>query len=257
MIELNKISAYTPNFIFLKFFPTCFYDFESIIHAKFNVRKPIGLILLGFLTYDIFFLFNNPEYRREGSVFFDYKLPLKNENLITPNKIILNQGIQFNQSVEMILNTGKNMLDSVFYLGIIFTLKSNLKIFIVDPTQHQTSYYPFFIVNRQTGQLVLQISSSQSETLQYPTIKNDKKVFLLILFNKFRSYKNYAMTIGGVKNASNVLNVRNQLSTSNSNTIRIIPNDNIIDKIFLKSGSTDDGSILLIEEFLKNNGIHI
>ena len=80
---------------------------------------------------------------------------------ITYNNFKPKKGIQFSSSHRLIMELDYNVDEhSSYTLLIIMTLKDNLKLYFIEPTQGLISYYPVYIINKVRRTLSIQTSNT-------------------------------------------------------------------------------------------------
>ena len=80
---------------------------------------------------------------------------------ITYNNFKPKRGIQFSSSHRLIMELDYNVDEhSSYTMLIIMTLKDNLKLYFIEPTQGLISYYPVYIINKVRRTLSIQTSNT-------------------------------------------------------------------------------------------------
>ena len=80
---------------------------------------------------------------------------------ITYNNFKPKKGIQFSSSHRLIMELDYNVDEhSSYTMLIIMTLKDNLKLYFIEPTQGLISYYPVYIINKVRRTLSIQSSNT-------------------------------------------------------------------------------------------------
>ena len=80
---------------------------------------------------------------------------------ITYNNFKPKKGIQFSSSHRLIMELDYNVDEhSSYTMLIIMTLKDNLKLYFIEPTQGLISYYPVYIINKVRRTLSIQTSNT-------------------------------------------------------------------------------------------------
>ena len=80
---------------------------------------------------------------------------------ITYNNFKPKKGIQFSSSHRLIMELDYNVDEhSSYTMLIIMTLKDNLKLYFIEPTQGLISYYPVYIINKVRRILSIQTSNT-------------------------------------------------------------------------------------------------
>ena len=81
--------------------------------------------------------------------------------IITYNNFKPKKGIQFSSSHRLIMELDYNVDEhSSYTMLIIMTLKDNLKLYFIEPTQGLISYYPVYIINKVRRTLSIQTSNT-------------------------------------------------------------------------------------------------
>ena len=80
---------------------------------------------------------------------------------ISYNNFKPKKGIQFSSSHRLIMELDYNVDEhSSYTMLIIMTLKDNLKLYFIEPTQGLISYYPVYIINKARRMLSIQTSNT-------------------------------------------------------------------------------------------------
>ena len=92
------------------------------------------------------------------------------------------KGIQFSSSHSLIMELDYNVDEhSSYTMLIIMTLKDNLKISFIEPTQSLISYYPVYIVNKVLRTLSIQTSNiNYTHSQQLPLAVSDQQIMIWI-----------------------------------------------------------------------------
>ena len=101
---------------------------------------------------------------------------------ISYNNFEPKKGIQFSSSHRLIMELDYNVDEhSSYTLLIIMTLKDNLKISFIKPTQGLISYYPVYIVNKVLRTLSIQTSNNNyTHSQQLPLAVSDQQIMIWI-----------------------------------------------------------------------------
>ena len=101
---------------------------------------------------------------------------------ISYNNFEPKKGIQFSSSHRLIMELDYNVDEhSSYTMLIIMTLKDNLKISFIEPTQGLISYYPVYLVNKVLRTLSIQTSNNNyTHSQQLPLAVSDQQIMIWI-----------------------------------------------------------------------------
>ena len=101
---------------------------------------------------------------------------------ISYNNFEPKKGIQFSSSHRLIMELDYNVDEhSSYTMLIIMTLKDNLKISFIEPTQGLISYYPVYIINKVVRTLSIQTSNNNyTHSQQLPLAVSDQQIMIWI-----------------------------------------------------------------------------
>ena len=101
---------------------------------------------------------------------------------ITYNNFKPKKGIQFNNSYRLIMELDYNVNEhSSYTIMLIITLKDNLKLYFIEPTQGLISYYPVYIINKVRRTLSIQTSNTDYiHGNPLPLVVSDQQIMIWI-----------------------------------------------------------------------------
>ena len=101
---------------------------------------------------------------------------------ITYNNFKPKKGIQFNNSYRLIMELDYNVNEhSSYTIMLIITLKDNLKLYFIEPTQGLISYYPVYILNKVRRTLSIQTSNTDYiHGNPLPLVVSDQQIMIWI-----------------------------------------------------------------------------
>ena len=101
---------------------------------------------------------------------------------ISYNNFKPKKGIQFSSSHRLIMELDYNVDEhSSYTIMLIITLKDNLKLYFIEPTQGIISYYPVYIINKVRRILSIQTSKNDyTHSQQLPLAVSDHQIMIWI-----------------------------------------------------------------------------
>ena len=101
---------------------------------------------------------------------------------ISYNNFEPKKGIQFSSSHRLIMELDYNVDEhSSYTMLIIMTLKDNLKLYFIEPTQGLISYYPVYIINKVRRTLSIQTSNTDYiHGNPLPLVVSDQQIMIWI-----------------------------------------------------------------------------
>ena len=163
--ELERYRFYIKNHSFLDIFSYLVFDFN----------EP-GKFLVKFLNLDSYI----DGIASNGSPTINISSTLNKR--ITYNNFKPKKGIQFNNSYRLIIELDYNVDEhSSYTIMLIITLKDNLKLYFIEPTQGLISYYPVYIINKVRR--ILSIQTSNTDYIHgnpLPLVVSDQQIMIWI-----------------------------------------------------------------------------
>ena len=163
--EFERYRFYIKNHSFLDIFSYLVFDFNE--PGKFIVK---------FLNRDPYI-----------SGIASNETPLLNISSTLNKRISYNnfkpkKGIQFSSSHRLIMELNYNVDEhSSYTMLIIMTLKDNLKLYFIEPTQGLISYYPVYIINKVRRTLSIQTSNTDYiHGNPLPLVVSDQQIMIWI-----------------------------------------------------------------------------
>ena len=163
--EFERYRFYIKNHSFLDIFSYLVFDFNE--PGKFIVK-----------------FFNRDPYI---SGIASNETPLLNISSTLNKRISYNnfkpkKGIQFSSSHRLIMELNYNVDEhSSYTMLIIMTLKDNLKLYFIEPTQGLISYYPVYIINKVRRTLSIQTSNTDYiHGNPLPLVVSDQQIMIWI-----------------------------------------------------------------------------
>ena len=137
------------------------------------------------------------------------------------------RGLQFNSATRIIIDLGYMVnQNSPYTIMISLTIKDSLHLHFVDPANHQSYYYPGYVVNPSDHSVRVHVSPTVFKHRGYSAVFDNKQTMIWIYFNP--SERKYEIIIGN-GNFSYVIS--NPVSNFSTNKLRIDAYNNIINKI--------------------------
>ena len=163
--EFERYRFYIKNHSFLDIFSYLVFDFNE--PGKFIVK---------FLNLDSYI----DGIASNGSPIINISSTLNKR--ITYNNFKPKKGIQFNNSYRLIMELDYNVNEhSSYTIMLIITLKDNLKLYFIEPTQGLISYYPVYIINKVRRTLSIQTSNTDYiHGNPLPLVVSDQQIMIWI-----------------------------------------------------------------------------
>ena len=163
--EFERYRFYITNHSFLDIFSYLVFDFNE--PGKFIVK---------FLNLDSYIV----GIASNGSPTINISSTLNKR--ITYNNFKPKKGIQFNNSYRLIMELDYNVNEHLSYtIMLIITLKDNLKLYFIEPTQGLISYYPVYIINKVRRTLSIQTSNTDYiHGNPLPLVVSDQQIMIWI-----------------------------------------------------------------------------
>ena len=163
--EFERYRFYIKNHSFLDIFSYLVFDFNE--PGKFIVK---------FLNLDSYI----DGIASNGSPTINISSTLNKR--ITYNNFKPKKGIQFNNSYRLIMELDYNVNEhSSYTIMLIITLKDNLKLYFIEPTQGLISYYPVYIINKVRRTLSIQTSNTDYiHGNPLPLVVSDQQIMIWI-----------------------------------------------------------------------------
>ena len=181
---------------------------------------------------------------------------------ISYNNFKPKKGIQFSSSHRLIMELDYNVDEhSSYTMLIIMTLKDNLKISFIEPTQGLISYYPVYIINKVRRILSIQTSNTDyihGNTL--PLVVSDQQIMIWIQHKAapppYSAQSVSKLTITGSRHGT-TYSYLIPTSYFSTNKLRIETGNNIINKIcyqhqYIKYSIQNPDYVRLLFEEMKN-----
>ena len=181
---------------------------------------------------------------------------------ISYNNFEPKKGIQFSSSHRLIMEFDYNVDEhSSYTLLIIMTLKDNLKISFIEPTQGLISYYPVYIVNKVLRTLSIQTSNNNyTHSQQLPLVVSDQQIMIWIQHKAapppYSAQSFSKLTITGSRHGT-TYSYLIPPSYFSTNKLRIETGNNIINKIcyqhqYIEYSIQNPDYVRLLFEEMKN-----
>ena len=137
------------------------------------------------------------------------------------------RGLQFNSATRIIIDLGYMVnQNSPYTIMISLTIKDSLHLHFVDPANHQSYYYPGYVVNPSDHSIRVHVSPTVFKHRGYSAVFDNKQMMIWIYFNP--SERKYEMIIG---NGNYAYVISNPVSNFSTNKLKIDAGNNIINKI--------------------------
>ena len=125
---------YMKNNIYMTIFTYRFFDFHAT--SKYIFSK-------------------QPRYHAIIGIKPDLSFSSTNGSHLTKDELIYKKGLQFNNSMHIIIDLGYLVDHNMPYTMMMsLTLKDNLQIYFVEPTHEQYSYFPIYQIQKSSSQLM-------------------------------------------------------------------------------------------------------
>ena len=172
------------------------------------------------------------------------------------------KGIQFSSSHRLIMELDYNVDEhSSYTMLIIMTLKDNLKISFIEPTQGLISYYPVYLVNKVRR--ILSIKTSNTDYIHgnpLPLVVSDQQIMIWIQHKAapppYSAQSVSKLTITGSRHGT-TYSYLIPTSYFSTNKLRIETGNNIINKIcyqhqYIEYSIQNPDYVRLLFEEMKN-----
>ena len=220
---------YMKNNIYMTIFTYRFFDFNATSKYKFSKQKRYHAII---------------------GIKPDLSFSSTNGSHLTKDELIYMKGLQFNNSMHIIIDLGYLVDHNMSYTMMMsLTLKDNLQIYFVEPTQEQIAYNPIYEIQKSSSQLIIKSAGNVITKTIYSSRYNDQQCLLWIEYSN--QTNTHTISLPGYTNAHHVP-IPAPFSTRK---LRIDPGNNIIKKFGYQNqliNSYDDCFQISLEE--KNNG---
>ena len=181
---------------------------------------------------------------------------------ISYNNFKPKKGIQFSSSHRLIMELDYNVDEhSSYTLLIIMTLKDNLKLYFIEPTQGLISYYPVYIINKVRRTLSIQTSNTDYlHSQQLPLAVSDQQIMIWIQHKAapppYLAQSFSKLTITGSRHGTTYSHLIPP-SYFSTNKFRIETGNNIINKIcyqhqYIEYSIQNPDYVRLLFEEMKN-----
>ena len=200
--QINTFKFYFKNYLYMSIFTYRFYD----------LKEPSTFIFDGAAISGI-----NP----------NMSIISSGSSHITVSGFDPIRGLQFNSATRIIIDLGYMVnQNSPYTIMISLTIKDSLHLHFVDPANHQSYYYPGYVVNPSDYSIRVHVSPTVFKHRGYSAVFDNKQTMIWIYFNP--SERKYEIIIGN-GNFSYVIS--NPVSNFSTNKLRIDAYNNIINKI--------------------------
>ena len=181
---------------------------------------------------------------------------------ISYNNFEPKKGIQFSSSHRLIMELDYNVDEhSSYTMLIIMTLKDDLKISFIEPTQGLISYYPVYIINKVVRTLSIQTSNNNyTHSQQLPLAVSDQQIMIWIQHKAapppYSAQSISKLTITGSRHGT-TYSYLIPPSYFSTNKLRIETGNNIINKIcyqhqYIEYSIQNPDYVRLLFEEMKN-----
>ena len=181
---------------------------------------------------------------------------------ISYNNFKPKKGIQFSSSHRLIMELDYNVDEhSSYTMLIIMTLKDNLKISFIEPTQGLISYYPVYIINKVRRTLSIQTSNTDYiHGNPLPLVVSDQQIMIWIQHKAapppYSAQSVSKLTITGSRHGT-TYSYLIPTSYFSTNKLRIETGNNIINKIcyqhqYIEYSIQNPDYVRLLFEEMKN-----
>ena len=200
--QINTFKFYFKNYLYMSIFTYRFYDLKEPSTFIFDRAAISGI---------------NP----------NMSIISSGSSHITVSGFDPIRGLQFNSATRIIIDLGYMVnQNSPYTIMISLTIKDSLHLHFVDPANHQSYYYPGYVVNPSDHSIRVHVSPTVFKHRGYSAVFNNKQTMIWIYFNP--SERKYEIIIGN-GNFSYVIS--NPVSNFSTNKLRIDAYNNIINKI--------------------------
>ena len=228
---------YMKNYIYMKIFTYRFFDFNATSKYKFSKQLRYHAII---------------------GIEPELSFSSTNGSHLTKDELIYKKGLQFNNSMHIIIDLGYLVDHNMPYTMMMsLTLKDNLQIYFVEPTHEQYSYFPIYQIQKSSSQLmssqlIIKAAGNVITKTIYSSRYNDQQCLLWIEYSP--QTNTHTISLPGFTNVHHIP-IPAPFSTRK---LRIDPGNNIIKKFGYQNqliNSYDDYFKISLEE--KNNGTKI
>ena len=225
---------YMKNYIYMKIFTSRFFDFNATSKYKFSKQLRYHAII---------------------GIEPELSFSSTNGSHLTKDELIYKKGLQFNNSMHIIIDLGYLVDHNMPYTMMMsLTLKDNLQIYFVEPTHEQYSYFPIYQIQKSSSQLmssqlIIKAAGNVITKTIYSSRYNDQQCLLWIEYSP--QTNTHTISLPGFTNVHHIP-IPAPFSTRK---LRIDPGNNIIKKFGYQNqliNSYDDYFKISLEE--KNNG---
>ena len=239
-------------------------QFNSI-KTRFDAQVPYmkNNIYMTIFTYRFFdfhaaskYIFSKqPRYHAIIGIKPELSFSSTNGSHLTKDELIYKKGLQFNNSMHIIIDLGYLVDHNMPYTMMMsLTLKDNLQIYFVEPTHEQYSYFPIYQIQKSSSQLmssqlIIKAAGNVITKTIYSSRYNDQQCLLWIEYSP--QTNTHTISLPGFTNVHHI-SIPAPFSTRK---LRIDPGNNIIKKFGYQNqliNSYDDYFKISLEE--KNNG---
>ena len=243
--EFERYRFYIKNHSFLDIFSYLVFDFNE--PGKFIVK---------FLNLDSYI----DGITSNGSPTINISSTLNKR--ITYNNFKPKKGYQFNNSYRLIIELDYNVDEhSSYTIMLIITLKDNLKLYFIEPTQGLISYYPVYIINKARRILSIQTSNTNYiHSNPLPLVVSDQQIMIWIQHKAapppYSAQSVSKLTITGSRHGT-TYSYLIPPSYFSTNKLRIETGANIINKIcyqyqYIDYSTQNPDYVRLLFEEMKN-----
>ena len=216
---------YMKNNIYMTIFTYRFFDFNATSKYKFSKQKRYHAII---------------------GIKPDLSFSSTNGSHLTKDELIYMKGLQFNNSMHIIIDLGYLVDHNMSYTMMMsLTLKDNLQIYFVEPTQEQIAYNPIYEIQKSSSQLIIKSAGNVITKTIYSSRYNDQQCLLWIEYSC--QTNTHTISLPGYTNAHHVP-IPAPFSTRK---LKIDPGNNIIKKFGYQNqliNSYDDYFQISLEE---------
>ena len=200
--QINTFKFYFKNYLYMSIFTYRFYD----------LKEPSTFIFDGAAISGI-----NP----------NMSIISSGSSHITVSGFDPIRGLQFNSATHIIIDLGYMVnQNSPYTIMISLTIKDSLHLHFADPANHQSYYYPGYVVNPSDHSIRVHVSPTVFKHRGYSAVFDNKQMMIWIYFNP--SERKYEIIIG---NGNYTYVISNPVSNFSTNKLKIDAGNNIINKI--------------------------
>ena len=200
--QINTFKFYFKNYLYMSIFTYRFYDLKEPSTFIFDRAAISGI---------------NP----------NMSIISSGSSHITVSGFDPIRGLQFNSATHIIIDLGYMVnQNSPYTIMISLTIKDSLHLHFVDPANHQSYYYPGYVVNPSDHSIRVHVSPTVFKHRGYSAVFDNKQTMIWIYFNP--SERKYEIIIG---NGNYAYVISNPVSNFSTNKLKIDAGNNIINKI--------------------------